>query len=463
MKRGYQTPPCRKGHFLYGSTLDFLRDPIRTFMEGWKQHGDVVCFRLLGPLPFRTVGPAASFMFGAMEMYLVVHPDHIKHVLQENGQNYRKNPSHKAQLNEVAGDGLTMSEGDLWRNQRRLMQPAFHRSRIVGAVPCIAAATKSMFDRWEAYLVRDEPVDVYTEMLRLAADIVARTMFNADLRNDVEAVVRDSATVLEYAYRGMRSPIALPLWLPLPSTRRFVRARGALNAVASRLISERKRAPVETQDLLSLLLEEGMSEKLARDEIVTMILAGHDTTGAALTWALYLLSTHPDVARKLNCEVSNVLGGRTPTFEDIPKLRYTEMVLKEAMRLFPPAWVLSRESVRDDEVGGYRIPGGAMVFISPYITHRHPDFWRNPEEFDPERFGESSDPGSLSAYLPFGSGSRMCIGNFFALAIGQIVLAMIAQAYRTGLVPRQDIRPAPKLTLHPGGSVLMTLRREHSG
>ena len=436
-------PPHPRGFPLLGSSLHFLFDPIEAFIKGWHQCGDVVRFRLVGP----------------MEFYLCAHPDHVKHVLVDNHLNYRKDPNHSAQLRALAGDGLTMSEGDLWLRQRRMMQPAFHSKRFESYIDGITEATASMLDRWQARYEGVQAFDVLNEVLRVSFDIVARTMFSANLNDEADAVVRDSATVLEHAYNGMRTPVPVPTWLPLPSNRRFKSARRTLDELAARLVAERRHMAGDGDDLLSLMLERGGDERLAHDEIITTILAGHDTTGLALNWTLCLLSTHPEVARRLHAEVVRVLGSRRPTLADLPSLEYAEMVLKESLRLFPPAWVMSRKAVKDDEVGGYLIPRGATVFVSPYLTHRHPDFWPNPEGFDPERFRRGATPHAPFAYFPFGGGPRLCIGNNFALMAAQIVLVMVAQRYRLELITGETVAPRPKLTLHPRRRLFMTLRR----
>jgi len=395
-----------------------------------------------------------------MELYLCTHPDQVKRVLVDNQQNYGKDPGHSAQLKALAGDGLTMSEGDLWLRQRRMMQPAFQRQRFSGYVAGITEAAQAMLNRWETQFEDGRVVDISTEMLRVSFDLVARTMFSSNLLAEADAVVRDSAVVLEHAYNGMRMPVPVPIWLPLPSNRRFLTARRTLDELATRLITERKESPNGQDDLLSMMLLRSGDERLAHDEILTTILAGHDTTGVALAWTFALLSTHPEVARRLHLEVEQVLNGRPPTLDNLPALEYAEMVLKESLRLFPPAWVLSRKAVADDEVGGYHIPSGATIFVSPYLTHRHPDFWRNPEGFDPERFRRGGAARNAPfAYFPFGGGPRLCIGNNFALMAAQIVLVLVVQKFRLALATGQSVVPQAKLTLHPRRKLFMTLER----
>lgn len=455
-----EKPPVSRGNFLFGSALAFVKDPISAFMSGWRECGEIVCFRFIGPLPFKIAGAIASRITRPIEIYLAVHPSFVKHVLQDYSHNYLKDPSHSAQLKALAGEGLTMSEGETWRTHRRIMQPAFRRQHTAEFVKHTVAATQIMLDRWESQFIQGRPLDLYSEMLQLAFKIVARTMFNLDLAQEAQAVVRDSATVLEHAYRGMRTPFPLPEWLPLPSIRQFVAARRNLVRMADRLVSERKQARVQNgEDLLSLLVSRCQSEKSACDEVITTILAGHDTTGLALTWSFYLLSKHIEVASKLRSSVNATLNGRLPTPDDLPNLCYAESVVKEAMRLFPPAWILSRQTVKADELGGYAIPAGATVFVSPYVTHRHPAFWDNPEEFNPDRFSHSREAPVQFAYFPFGGGPRLCIGYGLALTSAQIVLSMISQRYHLSLVPGQSITAVTKLTLHPSRSVWMNVRK----
>lgn len=438
---------------MLGSVPDFLRDPVRAFMRGWVAHGDVVHFRMPGPTSF----------------YLLAHPADIKHVLQDNHSNYRKDPVHSSKLKGIAGDGLTMSEGALWRQQSRLMRPAFSHGGLNTLIPSVVTPTEEMLSGWERSRRPGEPVDLSAEMFRLSLRIVMKSLFDHDPGGEADAIVNDSKVVLEHAYRGMRTYYSIPEWLPLPSNKRFRASRRALDELAYGIIKERKASSGKDRDLVSLLLdaparnEERVPDKQIRDQIITMILAGHDTTALALTWTLYLLAQHPCAMERARAEAASVLNNPLPTLAEVENLHYAEMVLSEALRLFPPAWVLSRRSLGPDEVGGYHIPAGSTVFLSPYITHRHKGFWHSPEEFIPERFEEEEAVRQPYAYFPFGGGPRQCIGRAFALTAAKLVLALVVRAYKLSLAPDQCVPAKPMLTLHPENNILIKVEQADGG
>ncbi len=441
--------PVFRGHWLVGNIPDVLRDPIAAFTKGRVACGDLVHFRMAGPISF----------------YLLLHPSDIKRLLQDNHENYRKDPVHTAKLKEFAGQGLTMSEGSLWRQQSRLMRPAFRNDRLESLLPSIVTPSTEMVTSWRSYSQSGQPIDVSAEMLRVSLRIVMRALFDADPHDKAGALVESSAVLLTHAYRQMRTYIALPHWLPSFTNRRFLNARRALDQMAYDLINRRRRFPSKRRDLLSLLLDGGVekkapiSDKQIHDEIITMILAGHDTTGAALTWTMYLLAQHPNVLERVAAEVSAISDFTAPSLSDLDHLSYTEAVFDEAMRLFPPAWVLSRRSLGPDEFRGHRIPAGSSVFLSPFITQRHPDFWRDPNEFIPERFiGTERATQPQYAYFPFGGGPRQCIGKTFALTTAKLVLAMVLRNYKVSLATDYPVRPMPGLTLHPDRNILMKLK-----
>ncbi|MEX0786183.1 MAG: cytochrome P450 [Dehalococcoidia bacterium] len=412
----------------------------------------------------RTYGDIVRFRIFIWQNYLIAHPDHIKHVLQENPQNYHKGFLYEF-LKPVVGEGLLTSEDEFWKRQRRIAQPAFHRKVLASLASAMTDETADMVERWREPAAAGKPIDVLAELMALTLEIVSRTMLSTDVAEETDAV-RDSVVVLRehVAYRAFHV-FTLPERVPTARNRRFHRALSTVDGIVYRMIDERRRDASEANDLLSTLLAardeetgEGMTDKQLRDEVITVFLAGHETTANALSWALYLLSQHPDVEERLAGEVDAALAGRVPTLEDLHSLPYTRMVIEEALRLYPPAYAFARRAMGDDEIGGYRIPKDATVLLSPWVTHRHPEFWDQPERFDPERFTpERSAQRPRYAYFPFGGGPRQCIGNEFALMEAQLVLAMVAQAFRVRLLPGHAVIPEPAITLRPLGSLPMTL------
>jgi cytochrome P450 len=431
--------PTVRGAPLVGSMLDFGRDTIKAIMDGWREQGDLVRFKV----PF--------------SLTMVVHPDYIEHILQKNHLNYVPVPWVSDAWRLVVGEGLLASSGSYWLRQRRLEQPGFHRQRIAGFAKIMTDTAADVIEQWRGPATRGEPVDLKTEMTRLTLDILAKAMFSADWEREAASVPEAVTIELEYMFGQLKSPVNIPQWLPTPGNRRFKRARAQLDAMVYRLIAERRRSGQDPGDLLSMLIHakdaetgEVMTDQQIRDEIMTLIFAGHETVSCGLTWIFYLLSQHPDAARRLAAEVDEVLGGKVPTVEDLPRLRYMTMVIEEALRLYPPVWPIARVPLKDDTIGGYHIPKGTMLLVLPYVTHRHPKFWDNPEGFDPERFApERSQGRHRFAYFPFSSGPRKCIGDYFAELEIQIVVAMIARHFELHLMPRSPVVPVPGITLRP--------------
>jgi len=417
----------------------FRIDPIDYLLASFRTFGDVVCTRAL---PFRSL--------------FLAHPEHIKHVLQDNARNYVKGIV-IAKLKVLIGEGLFTSEGDFWRRQRRLAQPAFHRDLLIGFVTTMTRTTATMLDRWEVRARTATPFDVAADMSALTLGIVGRALFSRVLDGDADevgqALTAALAIVNERAIRFLPSP----LWWPSAANRRLRHSIAVLDRVVYDIVEARRRTDRQDADLLAMLLvardEEtgaGMTDRQLRDEVMTFLLAGHETTAVALTWTWYLLDQNPAVAERLRAEVAAAIGTRTPTVEDLPRLRYVRMVIEEAMRLYPPVWGFMRQAIGPDEVGGFTIPKRSVVTISPYVTHRHPAFWDDPERFDPERFApERVRSRPRFAYLPFSGGPRLCIGNEFALMEAQLVVAMTLQRYRLRLVPGTRVVPESRLTLRP--------------
>jgi len=412
-----------------------------------REYGDVVC---LGG-------------FGSQKFYLVTHPRDIEHVWKTHHRNYVKGANFQL-LRPLAGNGLFLNEGDSWRTQRKLLQPAFHLPRLTAMAETITASTAAMLERWQREMVPGTPFNLEHEMMDILVDISTRTLFGSEVAGDAETVHQTITTAFSILHRRVLSPIPLPWWVPFPSHVRFLRAVASLEEVVYRLIAERRRSGAEGNDVLSTLLSvrdeagEPMPDKQIRDEVITMLVAGHESTGTSLTWTLWLLSRYPVVARRVQDELMEVLGGRPPGFADLPRLPYLSMVLKESLRLYPPFWLLTRTPLADDELAGHRIPAGSILMFSPYVTHRRPDFWPNPEAFDPERFTpERSEGRPQFAYYPFGGGPRVCIGARLAEMQSMLVLASVLQRFDFHAVSGQRVEPAAMLSLRPKGGLWMTL------
>ena len=444
--RARKFPPGPRYYTPFGLLADFRRNPLRFYMNAAK-FGDIVGLRA-----------------GPMTSYFLTHPDHIKYVLQDNNQNYGRSRIHDM-MKPLLGEGLFTSDGAFWRRQRRLTQPAFHRQRLAAFATIMTDTTTAMIEQWHSVSQDGQPLELAAEMDRLTLAITNKALFGTDLTVDTDERQRYGMILREHLEYRFEHFFTFPERVPTPRNRRFWKVVRANDEFVFAIIDERRRSGEDRGDLLSMLLQardeetgEGMSDKQLQDEVTIFIGAGTETTAMALAWTWYFLSTHPEVDRKLRAELAEVLGGRPPTAEDLPNLKYTRMVIEEALRLYPPAWGMSRAALGADEIGGYPIPAKATIALSPYVTHRHPAFWENPEGFDPERFTpECSASRSRYAYFPFGGGPRQCIGNEFALMEAQLVVATVAQQYRLYLVPGHPVEPAALFSLRPRHRVLMTL------
>ena len=448
-----ETPTARvapgpKGLPYLGSVLEARRDPIGLFARTRAELGDVVRFK-----------------FGPIHYHLVNDPDAIKHVLVDNAKAYTKSRNYVG-LKVVLGEGLLTSEGDAWRRQRKLAQPAFHKSRLDGFARSMASSTRDLLARWQAE-GDAKTFDIHAEMMRLTFRIVGLTLFSTDVDDDACEVGPALDIAMHWANAHAESFVPIPRFVPTPANVRFNRAMKTLDRVVNGMIETRRHRENPGDDLLGMLMsavdEDGgrMSDRQLRDELLTMVLAGHETTANLLTWTFVLLSRHPEVAQRVREEAIAVLGSdRDPTLDDVKSLPYARMVLDEGMRLYPPAWTFERQATERDVIGGYTVEPGHVVAISPYILHRHPAYWENPETFDPERFSPARSQGrGKYTYLPFGGGPRTCIGNHFALMEAQIILAMIARDYRVDLDPSHPVVLEPVITLRPKHGIVV---RRHS-
>lgn len=413
----------------------------------------------------QAAGPIGSIRFGTRTIVLVNAPDLVHEALVTQAGAFHKGPALSIYSRPLLGNGLLTSEGDFHRRQRHLAAPAFAHRRVAGYADGMVTAAERLQANWK----NGETLDVAHEMTRLTLGIVGRTLFDADVLGEADDVGRALTVAMRYFVDVIRAPVRLPFaWVP-PWKRDVKAALARLDATIYNLIEARRASGEDTGDLLSLLLlardeENGnaaMDPKQVRDEAMTLFLAGHETTANALAWAWYLLARHPDVYARVQEEADAVLAGRAPTFDDLTRLPYALQVLKEAMRLYPPAYALARQAMQDAAIGGYCVARGAIVLLSPYLLHHNPALFPDPETFDPDRFtpdAESARP--RHAYLPFGGGPRVCVGAAFALMEGHLVLATLAQRVTFTLgEPGRVIEPEPLITLRPKGGVPVIVHR----
>lgn len=450
--------PGPAGTTMAGSLRAMRRDELGMLVDAANRYGDVVRLEL---------GPRLAHL----PAFLIRRPDHVHHVLLEARDSYPKSFDYRF-LTRSLGQGLVTSEGQLWARQRRLIQPAFRHSHVLGFTEPMIEASLDTARRWEELAALRTPVDVASEMMRLALDIVGRTLFSSDLAGAVDEISPAVGLLVRDVVERMSSvaglvTLSVPL-LPTTANRRVGRALRTLDAVVARLIA-RRRALAEDRrpaDLLSALLGardettgEHMEDRQVRDEVMTFLIAGHETTANALAWTWYLLSTHPLVARRLRDELRSTLAGRELAAEDLDKLTYTSAVVHESMRLYPPVAAIGREAASDDEIGGYPIPARSSVLISAWVSHRNPEFWPAPEVFDPERFLPGAPEHPRLAYLPFGAGPRQCIGAAFAQQEAMVALAVLVKRFAPVLLAGQRVEPQLGVTLRPRYGLPMTIHR----
>jgi cytochrome P450 len=437
-------PPGPRGYPLVGLVPLAARLGMpELLLTSWRKYGDVVSLRM----PGRT-------------MILLAHPDHVKHVLFDNRANYYKGATYD-NFRLLSGNGLITSEGDFWKRQRRLAAPAFHASAIAALGTTMTTAATDMLEDWDRQSAAR--FDLHHEMTKLTLRIVGEALFGQDLGADSDLSTPAFATALHAVVERGNAFVSLPLWVPTPANLRLRRALRLLDRLVYGVIERYRQGESRGGQLLSMLMsavdeetQEKMDDRQLRDEVITMYLAGHETTALALTWTWHLLGENPAAYDRLERELAAVLGGRVPTTADLPHLRYTRMVLEESMRLYSPTWTIARDVREDDEIDGYRIPAGSVVMLSQYVTHRRPDLWPDPERFDPERFApEAVKQRHRFAYFPFSTGPRVCIGNTFSLVEGTLLLATICQRYRLRPVPGHRVTPDVQITYRPKGGLPM--------
>ena len=433
----------------FNSPLRFLRE-LRTdalgFLTRWAELG----------------GGVARFQSRSFTSLLVTNPEAVHHVLQDNHQNYVKEVRSARIFRVGLGNGLFLSEGDTWRAQRQTIQPAFHRRRLAEMTTTIVQTIAERLDRWTEFSDSRQEFNVSEEASRLTLEVVSRTLLGQELREEAVALGQAVATIFEHFSYLLRHILVAPPFIPTARNRAFRHALATTRSIVDRLIKAGLSAREQRSDLLSLLLDAYGGQRTQpqelRDIVTTLLGAGIETAAVALSWAWYLLGKNSEAQSKLHQEVRAVLGHRQPGFEDLRRLTYTRMVIDETLRLFPPAWVISRTAVGEDEVCGFRIPAGSSVYASAWVTHRSPHYWENPEAFDPERFSPARRNGRLPhAYYPFGGGPRSCAGDQFSLAELCLALAMTAQRFR--ITVNRPVVPVGHFTLHPRGGVHATISR----
>ena len=442
--------PGPKGRFLLGSLIELSRDWLGFYKDCAEEFGDVFRMRM-----------------AHVPIHVLLHPREIETVLVTNAANFTKSADYRA-LARVLGRGLLTSEGDFWKQQRGLIQPAFHRQSILAYAKVMTSATSRMLDSWKDKGERN----IHDDLMGVTLEIVAQCLFGAEVADAADRVGKAMEVVTERFLINSGLALLLSFEIPIFLAPRERRAIRELNNIIGDIIRKRRSSNEPREDLLAMLLgvrdADGnpMSDVQLRDELMTLFLAGHETTAIALSWACYLIAQNPGIEAQLAEELQTVLGDRVPTPEDLPRLRYTEMVLKEAMRLYPAVWGVGRRAVKDCELGGYRVPAGSNIFIMQWRTQRDPRFFPYPEKFDPERWRE--DPirsGKIPryAYFPFGGGPRGCVGAAFAMMEATLLLAMIQQKYHLEIVPKHPIELFPTVTLRPKHGIRMILHRRAAG
>jgi cytochrome P450 len=432
-------PPFYKGLPLLGALLPFRRDPPQ-FLETLSHLGDLVHYRL-----------------GPQDIYLVNHPDAIRDILVTHQTNFTKS-RFLERAKVLLGEGLLTSEGDFHRRQRRLVQPAFHRDRLIWYASSMVDCAAHAREQW----TNGATLDLSREMMRLTLAVVAKTLFSADVSTDADHIGEAMTQVL-----NLFDMVTVPFSeiiekLPLPSVRRFQKARDFLDQTVYKIIAERRRSKEDKGDLLSMLLltqdedgSAGMTDEQIRDEALTLFLAGHETTANALMWTWYLLSENPGAAAKFYSEVDTVLEGRLPTFDDLPSLKYTEGVFAESLRLYPPAWAIGRRNKTDYPIGAFTLPAKSILILSPWVVHRDARWFADPLQFKPERWSEPDTRPKFS-YFPFGGGTRVCIGERFAWMEGILLLATIAQRWKFTHVAKHPVATSALITLRAKHGMQMT-------
>ncbi len=437
--------PGPQGSLLWGSLKEFQADSIQFLSDSVRQYGDFVRFR-----------------FGPVIVYLLNRPEYVEHVLVRHSRRYDKHTRSVSKLRATCGDSLLSSDGEPWLKHRRLIQPVFQPQRVAEFVPTIDASTDEMLESWVAYGKNGQDVDIVSEMMGLTMTIAARAFFASDIRDRTKMIEQALEEILKDTWRRLETPFDLAAISPLFHRPRFRRAVHDIDQIVYRIIGQRRHSGADTNDLLSRLLhaheandDTRFTDKELRDAVVTLLLAGHETTANALVSAFYMLSQSPQTQDRLVAEANQ----QTVDCEagEFPEAR---MAFLEALRMLPSIWIVERRAVTGDHIDGYPIPKGSTVILSPYLLHRHTEFWQSPDQYDPDRFTpEQIASRARYAYIPFGLGSHRCIGEHMAMLVATRILSRVHRDFRLRLVPGENIRPIPGITLRHEGPLRMTLQR----
>ncbi len=445
---GRRRPPGPRGELFFGNLRPFAADILGYLTFCVREFGDTVFLRLPG-----------------RDVLVLNRPEDIESVLLTQRTNFIKHTFFWRHVTAIFGNGLLTSEGEFWLRQRRLAAPAFHPDRIAAYADVMAAYADRQADAWADGDGDGEPRDVHKDMMRVTMEIVSKTLFDVEVEEDVEAIGRSFDLVIREIAKRFRRPIKIADWIPLPGNLRYRRGVALLDRLVARVLAERRARPGDRGDLLSMLMaardDDGkpMSDRQLRDELITLFLAGHETTAIALSWTLFLLARNPSVEERLSREIGEALGARLPRAADLPSLRYAEAVVRESLRLFPPAYVIGREAIADCVIGGYDVSAGTTIYFAPWVLHRDSRHFPDPETFRPERWLDGSTAKlPRYAYIPFGGGPRVCIGERFAMMEGVLVLVTLLRRFRLEM-DGPDPTPFPSITLRPEGGPVMRVKK----
>lgn len=448
-------PPAAEGETFIGSAKDFATDTLGFIEKNIPKYGSI----------FQLKSVFFKFISHFETVVVVSDPEIVKHILQTNNKNYVKSYGYRV-LKVLLGEGLLTSEGDFWRKQRRLMQPGFHRDRLSSFVKTYADMGEELVDKLEA-MPDGKEVDVSQLFMETTLNIVSKAMFSTDVADALEVVNREFDYANERLIERIKAPFPIPLWMPLPGVIKERKSYSAIKQVVANIIEKRRSSTEKYDDLLAMLMEvedadtgEKMSNQQIQDEVITIFLAGHETTAVALAWLMHRLDENPEVVTKLLEEEKRVLNGRKPELADLPQLEYTRMVIDETLRMYPPAWIIGRHALGPDKLGEYDILKNTNCLIPVYYIHRDPKYWDEPEKFIPERFTkEKSLARHKFVYFPFGGGPRLCIGNNFALMEMQTLVPMIVRAVNLAKQSDFVFKKDPLITMRPDPHMKMVLTK----